>query len=162
MINFIKNNKIIVIFVSVFIIFLLFYCIREYMASQSIYTESYLNGEEYIMNPKTYGVNEYSPMNITKEQMANIYLNDFKYNLYNDINYAYQLLNKEYRDLKFGSIENFNNYVNNLNYKDMTIDRYIDEDNLITVYTEDDNVYIFKIISVMEYEVYLDDYTVEI
>ena len=162
MINFIKNNKIIVIFVSVFIIFLLIYCIREYMASQSIYTESYLNGEEYIMNPKTYGVNEYSPMNITKEQMANIYLNDFKYNLYNDINYAYQLLNKEYRDLKFGSIENFNNYVNNLNYKDMTIDRYIDEDNLITVYTEDDNVYIFKIISVMEYEVYLDDYTVEI
>lgn len=162
MMNFIKNNKIIVIFVSVFIIFLLIYCIREYMASQSIYTESYLNGEEYIMNPKTYGVNEYSPMNITKEQMANIYLNDFKYNLYNDINYAYQLLNKEYRDLKFGSIENFNNYVNNLNYKDMTIDRYIDEDNLITVYTEDDNVYIFKIISVMEYEVYLDDYTVEI
>ena len=52
-----------------------------------------MDGEEYIMNPKKYGVNEYSPVNITDEQMATIYLNDFKYNLLNDVNYAYELLN---------------------------------------------------------------------
>lgn len=163
MIKFIKNNKLVVILVSIFIVFLLAYFIREFMASRSIYTESYLNGKEYIMNPKKYGVNEYSPVNITTEQMANIYLNDFKYNLYNDINYAYQLLNDEYREKKFGSIEAFTNYINGLDNKNMIVDRYIEKDaDIIMVYTKDNNLYIFKIISVMEYEVFLDDYTVEI
>ena len=160
----IKKYKVIVLLVAVLLIFILAYFIREYIASKDIYTESYLDGEEYIMNPKTYGVNEYSPMNVTDEQMASIYLNDFKNNLYNDINYAYELLNEEYRNLKFGSVDNFVNYVNGLNYKNMVMDSYsVNEgDSTITIYTKDDNTYIFKIISVMEYEVYLDDYTVEI
>lgn len=164
MINFIKSHKKTFLIVLLFIVLLLFYFIREFIASRSIYTESYLNGEEYIMNPKTYGVNEYSPVNITDEQMANIYLNDFKYNLYNDINYAYQLLNEEYRNLKFGSIDSFVNYINQLNYNNMVMDKYsISSDNeFITVYTKDGGVYIFNVISVMEYEVYLDNYTVEI
>lgn len=162
--NFIKKHKRIFLLILVFGILLSFYLIREFIASKTIYTESYLNGEEYIMNPKTYGVNEYSLVNITDEQMANIYLNDFKYNLYNDINTAYQLLNQEYRNLRFGSIDSFINYVNGLNYNDINIDRYsISDDNeYIRVYTKNNSVYIFKIISVMEYEVYLDDYTVEI
>jgi len=163
-VNFIKKHKRIFLLILVFGILLSFYLIREFIASKTIYTESYLNGEEYIMNPKTYGVNEYSLVNITDEQMANIYLNDFKYNLYNDINTAYQLLNQEYRNLRFGSIDSFINYVNGLNYNDINIDRYsISDDNeYIRVYTKNNSVYIFKIISVMEYEVYLDDYTVEI
>lgn len=162
--NIIKKYKKTFILVLVFVLLLSFYLIREFIASRTIYTESYLNGEEYIMNPKTYGVNEYSPVNITDEQMANIYLNDFKYNLFNDINYAYQLLNTNYRNAKFGSVNNFVSYINRLNYNNMVIDRYsISDDNkFITVYTKDNNKYIFKIISVMEYEVYLDDYTVEI
>ena len=160
--NIIKKYKTIFILGSIFVILLSFYLIREFLASKEIYTESYLRGEEYIMNPKKYGVNEYSPTNITDEQMANIYLNDFKHNLYNDINYAYELLNNEYKNLKFGSVDNFINYVNGLNYQNMTVDRYSIDDDIITIYTKDDMEYIFKVISVMEYEVYLDDYTVEI
>lgn len=162
MIKFIKKHNIVILLLSVFILFLSFYLIREFIASRNTYTESYMNGKEYVMNPKKYGVNEYSPTNITDEQMANIYLNDFKHNLYSDINYAYELLNSGYRQLKFGSIENFINYVNGLNYSNMIVDRYSVDGDLITVYTKDDMEYIFKIISVMEYEVYLDDYTVEI
>ena len=160
----IKKYKKTFILVLVFGVLLSFYLIREFIASRTIYTESYLNGEEYIMNPKTYGVNEYSPVNITDEQMANIYLNDFRYNLFNDINYAYQLLNIDYRNKKFGSINSFINYINSLNYNNMSIDRYsVSSDNkFITVYTKGNYKYIFKVISVMEYEVYMDDYTVEI
>lgn len=162
--EFIKKHKKTFLLVLVFALLLLFFVLREFMASRDKYTESYLDGKDYVMNPKKYGVNEYSLVNITDEQMANIYLNDFKYNLYYDINNAYQLLNKEYRDLKFGSIDNFINYVNGINYENMIIDRYsISSDNVtFTIYTKGNEKYIFKINSVMEYEVYLDDYTVEI
>ena len=162
--NMIKKYKKTFILVLVFLVLLSFYFIRYFLASREIYTESYLRGEEYIMNPKTYGINEYSPVNISDEQMANIYLNDFKYNFLNDVNYAYQLLNENYRNKKFGSINNFASYINGLNYNNITVDRYsVSSDNkFITVYTKDNNKYIFKVISVMEYEVYLDDYTVEI
>ena len=117
------------------------------------------------MNPKTYGVNEYSLVNITDEQMANIYLNNFKSYLFSDINYAYQLLKEEYRNKKFGTVENFINYINKINYSNMTLNKYSIEDRenkIYTLYTKDNKVYIFKVLSVMEYEVYLDDYTVEI
>ena len=116
------------------------------------------------MTPKTYGVNQYSPVNITDEQMADIYLNDFKYNLFNDINSAYLSLNEEYRNIKFGSFENFVNYVNGLKFSNIILDRYSvsGDKKIFRIYTEDNQKYIFKVNSVMEYEVYLDDYTVEI
>jgi len=160
--NFIKQNKKTFLLVLVFLGLLSFYFIRGYIASKTTYIESYLDGKDYIMAPKTYGVNEYSPINITDEQMANIYLNDFKYVMYNDINGAYNLLNQEYRDIKFGNITNFINYVNSLG--NITIDRYsVSSGNSVyTIYTTDGKTYIFKVKSVMEYEVYLDDYTVEI
>ena len=107
MIEFVKKNKMLILLVSVFVTFLLIYFIREFIASRDTYTESYLDGQDYVMNPKTYGVNEYSPMNISDEQMATIYLNDFVSYLYSDINYAYQLLNVEYRNKKFGSLEKY-------------------------------------------------------
>lgn len=161
--NFIKKHNILFLLIGVFVILLSFYLIREFIASRTIYNESYLNGEDYIMNPKTYGVNEYSPVNIDDEQMANIYLNDFKYNMFNEVNNAYNMLNIEYRNLKFGSVNNFVSYVNGLNYSDMILDKYSisGDKQFITVYLSNGNKYIFKVNSVMEYEVYLDDYTVE-
>lgn len=157
-----KKYKVLFILAILIIVLVLFYFIREYIASREIYTESYLNGEEYIMNPKKYGVNEYSPINITEEQLASIYLNDFKNQIFNDVNYAYDLLNLEYRNTKFNSIDDFIAYANSLNYKEMVMERYSIDKNTISVYMKDGQKYIFKIISVMEYEVYLDDITVEI
>ena len=162
--KFIKEHKILFILISIFALLLLMYLLREFIASREIYNESYLDGEDYIMNPKTYGVNEYSLVNIDDEQMCNIYLNDYKNKLSDDINYAYQLLNEEYRNKKFGSIENFINYVNNFDFSGLNIYKYsINSDKSIyKIYTENNNTFIFKVNSVMEYEVYLDDYTVEI
>ena len=157
-----KENKFLVILLIVLLVAIVAYFLIRFIFTTDKYIESYLRGEEYIMNPKTYGVNEYSPINITDEQMAIIYLNDFKKHIFDDINYAYSLLNESYRNLKFGSIDGFTNYVNSLNFKDMIIDKYAVNNDIITVYTKDEKKYIFKTISVMEYEVYLDDTTVEI
>lgn len=163
MIKFIREHKILMILVLLFIFLISFYFIREYIASKDVYNESYLNGEDYVMVPKSYGVNEYSVTNITDEQMALIYLNDFKSYLYSNINYAYQLLNEDYRTLKFGTVDNFLNYIKSTNLNS-NIDRYSinDTKDVYTIYTENNMKYIFKAKSVMEYEVYLDDYTVEI
>ena len=76
MIKIIKKNKLLSLLILVFMVLLLVYVVREIMASRDIYNESYLNGKDYSMIPKTYGVNEYSPMNISDERMAEIYLND--------------------------------------------------------------------------------------
>ena len=157
-----KKYKVLFVLAILIIVIILIYFIREYKASKEIYTESYLNGEEYIMNPKKYGVNEYSVVNITDEQLASIYLNDFKNQMFNDVNYAFNLLNVEYRNIKFNSIDDFIVYVNNLNYKDMIMESYSIDKNTISVYMKNGQEYIFKVISVMEYEVYLDDITVEI
>jgi len=161
----IREHKYVIILVIVFIAFISFFAIREYRASKTIYIESSFRDEDYVMSPKTYNVNDYSLVNITDEQMANIYLTDFKYYLATNIDYAYSLLNEEYRNIKFGSIDNFRNYVYNISFVNMFVKRYSIENGkneIYTAYTNDDNMYIFKIKSVMEYEVYLDDYTVEI
>lgn len=161
----IKENKYVIVLIIIFIALISFFAIREYRASKVIYIESYLRDEDYIMSPKTYNVNDYSLVNISNEQMANIYLSDFKYYLVTNIDYAYSLLNEEYRNAKFGSVENFRNYVYNISFENLFVKKYSianRKNEIYTVYTNDDNMYIFKTKSVMEYEVYLDDYTVEI
>jgi len=162
--DFIKKHKMVFLLILLFILLLSLYFLREFMASKSIYNESYLNGEDYVMTPKTYGVNEYSVVDISYQQMANIYLNLFKNNIYTDDNYSYQLLNEEYRNLKFGSVESFINYFDRMDLNDLVMDKYsVNGDKTIyTVYTKNNNKFIFKVNSVMEFEVYLDDYTVEI
>ena len=64
--------------------------------------------------------------------------------------------------MKFGTIDNFINYINGIDYANMKMEKYAIDSDIIRVYTKDGREYIFKTKSVMEYEVYFDDYTVEI
>lgn len=166
MLDFIKKNKAFLILGIIILVFVFAYFYREYRASKEIYTESYLKEEEYIMIPKTYGVNEYSLMNITDEQMAKIYLNDYIRNMYFDTEYAYTLLDEEYRNKRFGDINSYINYVDALDASTYVVKKYnVDNQGkykLFRIYDQMDNLYIFKIEGVMEYKVYLDDSTVEI
>ena len=72
-----------------------------------------LEYEDYLKN---YEVNEYIATYVTDEDMAKIYLNDYIQNMYFDIEYAYSLLDEEYRNKKFGSLESYKTYVYSLNY----------------------------------------------
>jgi hypothetical protein len=166
MLNFIKKNKSFLIIGIIILIFVLAYLYREYKASKEIYTESYLGGKEYIMIPKTYGINEYSPMIINDEQMAKIYLNDYIQNMYSDTQYAYTLIDEEYRLKRFGNFNAYADYVNTLKTSGYNVEKYYVEKKgkykLFWIYDQNDNLYIFKVEGVMQYKVYLDDSTVEI
>ncbi len=141
---------------------LVFYGIKIYRSKKTLVpTDDYIN---YTMNPKKYGVNEYNLVNITDRQLAAIYLNDYRNYLKNNIDQAYELLNEEYRSKKFNNIEEFKTYVNTININNMPVEKYniSDDKKIIDVYISDNDRFIFKIKNILEYEVYLDDTTVEI
>ena len=139
--------------VLVIIGLLVFYGIKIYRSKKTLVpTNNYIN---YTMNPKTYDVNEYNLVNINDRQLAAIYLNDYRNYLKNNIDQAYELLNEEYRSKKFN---------NSININTMSVEKYniSDDKKIIDVYISDNDRFIFKIKSILEYEVYLDDTTVEI
>ena len=148
--------------VLVIIGLLVFYGIKIYRSKKTLVpTDDYIN---YTMNPKTYGVNEYNLVNITDRQLAAIYLNDYRNYLKNNIDQAYELLNEEYRSKKFNNIEEFKTYIITININNMSVEKYniSDDKKIIDVYISDNDRVIFKIKNILEYEVYLDDTTVEI
>ena len=148
--------------VLVIIGLLVFYVIKIYRSKKTLVpTNNYIN---YTMNPKTYDVNEYNLVNITDRQLAAIYLNDYRNYLKNNIDQAYELLNEEYRSKKFNNIEEFKTYINTININNMSVEKYniSDDKKIIDVYISDNDRFIFKIKNILEYEVYLDDTTVEI
>ena len=148
--------------VLVIIGLLVFYGIKIYRSKKTLVpTNNYIN---YTMNPKTYDVNEYNLVNIKDRQLAAIYLNDYRNYLKNNIDQAYELLNEEYRSKKFNNIQEFKDYINSININTMSVEKYniSDDKKIIDVYISDNDRFIFKIKSILEYEVYLDDTTVEI
>lgn len=153
-----KPVKYFIIIVAIISIFTIIYLILDKFLNS--------NNEEMVEYLKDYEVNQYIPTYVSDEGMAKIYLNDYIKKTYYDIEGAYELLDEEYRDKKFASLDDFKNYIysnTNLNYKlqkyyKITKDGYI----IFGVYDERDNLFIFKTKGVMQYSVYLDDYTVEI
>lgn len=165
MMNLIKRNKAISILFVVLIIIGAFYLIRWFLASRTEYIESYLRDEEYVMNPKTYNINEYSITNISDEKMSSIYLLDYIHLIYSDIDNAYNLIDESYRNEKFGSVDNFKKYIDSVNISNIMSKYYIlnkGDYDIYGVYDSNNNLFIFKVNGVMQYSVYLDDYTVEI
>lgn len=155
-----KNNKEmknVIIFVLILLVFVGIY----------ILLDKYLNKEEVDQEfLKNYEVNEYIPTYISDEDLTKIYLNEYVHIMYTDIEKAYELLDKEYKEKKFGSLDAFQAYVNGLTYSVYKLDRfYVDTKGKYIIYGAFDtngNIFIFKTNGVMQYTVYLDDYTVEI
>lgn len=124
------------------------------------------NREEEI---KRYEANQIIPVYMEEYDMVEKYLNDYKNLLLTDVNEAYSLLNEEYRNLKYSNIDDFYSYVNSIKsvaLYQLTVDKYsvriIDGKKFFDIYGTDGNRYIIKEISIMNYEVFLDTYTLEI
>lgn len=135
--------------------------------------DEYINNKEQVdlkekignITNKTYNVFEYTTTG--NEYMARKYFNMYKqYMIYNP-ELAYTLLEEEYKQKRFGTLENFLAYVNEyktdiisielIEYKVMNKEDY-------TEYIGKDNVgnyYIFKEKEIMQYTVQLDSYTIE-
>ena len=117
-----NKNKYIWLLVLIIIGLLIYHGIRIYQSKKTIVPSD--KNIDYIMNPKTYGVNEYNLVNITDRQLATIYLNDYRNYLKNNIDQAYELLNEEYRSKKFNNIEEFKTYINTININNMSVEKY--------------------------------------
>lgn len=150
------KNAIIIACIVVF--FALAYLLIKYLKE-----DNSLGYDEYL---KHYDVNEYISTYVTDEDMARIYLNDFIHIMYSNVEVSYNLLDKEYRDAKFGNIDNYKNYVDNLNYSTYNMTSYYKKDAdgyiIFGVYDQNGNFFAFKTSGVMQYSVYLDEDTVEI
>lgn len=161
----IKNNKkVIFICVILIILTMVIYFIISHGDKENI--KSNLEDNSYL---KKYNSNEYIPVYITEEDIIKKYLNEFKNNMLYDIEEAYNSLNKEYREKRFSNLEGYKEYLNkviSLSTYSMSIEKYsVDRINgykVFNVYDDSGYQYIIKEISIMNYEVYLDQYTVEI
>ncbi len=161
--NILKNKKIIFICIGLLLVTFIIYLF-------TINDKDILNDtiEDYTYL-KNYSSNEYVPVYVTEEDMVKKYLNDYKNNMLNDEEVAYNSLNKEYRDKRFGSLDKYKEYVNNsisISTYSMEVDKYsvssMSGDKVFNIYDKSGNQYIIREKSIMNYEVYLDEYTVVI
>lgn len=162
--NIIKNKK--VIFICIVLIMITFILYLFLNKKDEVLNESNTESYSYLKN---YSSNEYVPVYVTEEDMVKKYLNDYKNNMLTDLNEAYNSLNKEYRDKRFGSLDSYKEYIDNfitLSTYSMEVDKYsvssIGGDKVFNIYDKSGNQYIIREKSIMNYEVYLDEYTVVI
>ena len=153
------NWKALVIFIFIVIVL---GCIAYYLYNYGVKPDGFLSDTDIPTEPKHYDVNEYSNVLITDQTMCEKYLNDYKNIIYSDLRKAFDLLDKEYRDKKFGSYENFEAYINNKINSFSQIDRYYASGNKYYIYDKSNNLFIFSTKGVMTYKVYFDEDTVEI
>ena len=161
--NLYKNKKIIVICVMLIVVVLIIIILGN--KKNNVVVDN-TEGYNYL---KKYGSNEYVPIYVTEEDMAKKYLNDYKNNMLSDIEEAYYSLNKEYREKKFINLDGYKEYIKNsttLALYSMEVDKYniitVDGYKAFNIFDKSGNQYIFKEISIMNYEVYLDDYTIKL
>lgn len=107
-------------------------------------------------------------VNTTETNIVSQYFVEYKGKMLNDTKVAYELLNEEYRQKKYGNYENFENYVKNNKEKilNSSIDKYqITEKDGIKKYICIDKkgkYYIFIEKNITDYEVILDTYTTDL
>lgn len=112
--------------------------------------------------------NIYLSEEITDQKIATEYFINYKYLLLTDVELAFNNLNKDYMEKRFGDLQSFKEYVNNNKdiFETMRIEKYEiirNEDNTEYVCTDQyNNIYIFYEKSTLDYNVILDMYTLDI
>ncbi len=137
------------------------YVMQNYQDEQDL--ESYTT--ELTEIPKN-NYNTFSFVNVEDSTVINDYLSNFKSLLINDVDSSYELLNEDYKTNKFGTLDEYKEYVNNnINYLlSITIDKYkkdvTENGTQYTCIDGNGNYYIFEETAIMQYKVLLDTYTV--
>lgn len=110
--------------------------------------------------------NKYKNQTVNKEYLMNEYLVLFKRLMLVKSDVAYDYMSEEYKNARFGNLENFEKYIDNnrkelsvISLKEYSMNNY---DNYTEYVCKDqyDNLYIFKETSTMQYTVMLDTYTI--
>jgi len=138
---------------------------EEYISSHR-YTEENL-GEIEVKEIEPNRYNHYEYITVTDEMMAQTYLEDYGTIIIQDKEKSYDMLEKQYQQEKFPTIESYQTYLatNQKNYEELKLKEYytIQNGDYITYTCKDqyENKYVFKETAVLEYTVQLDDYTLE-
>lgn len=161
--NILKNKKIIFVCIGLLLVTFIIYLFT--INDNDILNET-IEDYNYL---KKYSSNEYVPVYVTEENMVKKYLNDYKNNMIFNIDEAFNSLNKEYREKRFVDLNGYREYVDSiisLSSYSMEVDKYsvtgINGHKVFNIYDKSGNQYIIKEISIMNYEVYLDEYTITI
>ena len=154
-----KKNLKYVILIAIFILA----SIGAYFIIEAVNKKDGLQYDEFLKN---YKVNEYIATYVSDEDMAKIYLKDYTHTMYYNVEEAYKLLDEDYRNAKFPTLNSYINYVNSLPFTKYELTKYYRKvENgyvIFGVYDNNGNIFIFKTSGVMQYSVYLDEDTVEI
>ncbi|MBQ3407922.1 MAG: hypothetical protein IJH12_01805 [Clostridia bacterium] len=142
--------------------------LNNYFKEQG-YSKSNINSMKTlnISSIENNGSNTFQYRNIEREQVAQIYYDEYLDIIKNNKKIAYNMLDSEYKKARFDTIEKFNDYVKNLptgnkaRMASYTItqgdgyDEYLCKDAL-------GNNFIFKVTGAMKYSVILDTYTTNV
>lgn len=137
-----------------------------------IYLPNLLKRDKYDLNSgrnvknivkDKYKANEYISIYVDDEQMSKKYLNDFLSNVFNDLDASYNLLNKEFREYKFGGLTKYREYIESLNLSFSTsVFKYSTYESqgfkYYDLYDKNGHRFIFKTNGVLQYEVFFEDY----
>ncbi len=122
--------------------------------------------EEYSELKEKYMYNEFQFASVSIEDLVKIYFNNYRAECNNNIENSYKMLNDEYRDKKFGDFENYKKYIdenidkiNNITLEQYSKTQTAEGYNKYTCTDKNGNNYIFIEISIMDYSVMLDTYT---
>ena len=153
------------IIMIVLIIFGIYYSINFYNKNdEQLVIEATNDG---VIKAEQNDCNNFSIVTITTQNLLRMYLNRYKEKILQNPEEAYYLLDKEYREKRFQSIEDYVQYVQNNKetYDNATLVSYqVQENNGSNRYIcldENGNYYIFTESAVMDYTVMLDTYTID-
>ena len=110
--------------------------------------------------------NKIQNVNVTNEEMAVNYFNDYKYKLLNNIEKAYSSLDEEYRKNRFTDINEYKQYIQeNIDIlREIKPAQYIynqyEDYNEYVCKDQYGNLYIFRENAIMDYALKLDTYTI--
>lgn len=153
-------NKKISIVITVLIVLIISLFFIDYFTAKK--SEGIIDVSKLPVTPKKYEANEYYSFNISKQELCTIYLNDYISILSTDTLKAYNMLDENYRNIKFPSYDSFVNYVNTIYPTISSISTYKISGQKYYITDKNNNLFIIVTNGVMNYKVYLDDYTVDI
>lgn len=138
--------------------------IEQYNYSKDMSLDAINIEDDNIQNN---GYNIFIPANISLKDVAQEYYYDFKNKMLTNAQESFNILNEEYRLAKFGTFEQYNEFIleNMQDIQNTSIESYMVNDyNDYTEFVCIDNkgrYYIIKENKIMDYEIMLDTYTVD-
>ena len=151
-----KARRVIVLCVSIVVIIVilsLFYVIGILKKSEK--------DEHYIEYLKNYEANEFIPVYISDNDIAVMYLSDYKNLLINNQYDAYQLLDDECKKEYFPTFKSFKDYIQTIDIYGIKMSKFYKEYNIgilsFGVYDQYDNLFVFNVEGVMQYKVFLNN-----